>query len=60
MSRSVEPVIASLLDEHPSAKVVFSSSVTRDGYVLNITGEIPVLYVHPTHSTVLDGHGQGE
>jgi hypothetical protein len=60
MSRSLEPVIASLLEEHPSAKVVFSPSVTRDGYVLNVTDEIPVLYVHPTHTSVIGGQRQGD
>lgn len=60
MSRSVRPVIASLLEEHPAAKVVLSTSVTRDGYVLNITGEIPVLYVHPTHQPAVDHRLQGD
>jgi hypothetical protein len=60
MSRSLEPVIASLLEEHPSAKVVFSPTVTRDGYVLNVTGEIPVLYVHPTHTSVIRGERENE
>jgi hypothetical protein len=54
MSRHIGRLIASLLEEHPSARVVLSAAVTPDSYVMNTTGEIPTLYLHPTHHPVVE------
>jgi hypothetical protein len=60
MSRRIRQVIASLLEQHPSARVVLSASVTPDSYVMNTAGDVPTLYVHLTHHPVVENRLPGD